>query len=59
MTRWLLIPLGLAAVAGALWVLAAGRLGGDGPPLDEVGAEDRARLEALLRDADADATGWP
>ncbi len=55
-TRWLMLALGLAIVAGALALLVSGGgVGGEaslGPPLSEIDDESRARLERVLREAD-------
>ena len=57
MNRWLLLVLGLAIAAGALFALVRGdspRLpaAGGSPPLDQIDADSRARLEQVLRDAE-------
>ncbi len=46
--RWLAVPVGLALVALALYVLVAGGRGG--PPLDRIDDDSRARLERVLRE---------
>ncbi|MDH3212595.1 MAG: hypothetical protein OEM05_08930 [Myxococcales bacterium] len=51
MTRWLVLLLGLAIAAGAVYLLASGGEE-DGPPLGEIDAPSRARLERVLREAD-------
>jgi hypothetical protein len=55
--RWLLLVLGLAVAAAGLIALAGGdafRLptASGPPPMDEIDAASRARLEQVLRDAD-------
>ena len=55
--RWLLLVLGLAIAAVALFALAGGDslrlpVAGGSPPLDEIDADSRARLEQVLRDAE-------
>jgi hypothetical protein len=50
-TRWLALSLGLGAAALAVWALATRRAA---PPLDDIDAASRARLEQVLRDAEAD-----
>ena len=50
MTRWLALLLGLGAAALAVWALATRR---PAPPLDDIDDASRARLEQVLRDADA------
>ena len=57
MNRWLLLVLGLAIAAAALFALVSGEAprlpeAGDSPPLGEIDADSRARLEQVLRDAD-------
>jgi hypothetical protein len=49
-TRWLAVSLGLGAAALAVWALASRR---PAPPLDDIDDASRARLEQVLRDADA------
>ena len=51
MPRWLAWTVGALALAGGLWALAGGGSQG-GPPLDDIDAESRARLEAVLREAE-------
>ena len=46
--RWLAVPVGLALVMLALYVLVAGGKGG--PPLDRIDDDSRARLERVLRE---------
>jgi hypothetical protein len=56
-TRFLALTLGLAAAAAALYLIASdsGRTpAASGPPLDEIDGESRARLERVLREADAE-----
>jgi hypothetical protein len=56
-TRLLALTLGLAAAAAALYLLASdGGLSpvAPDPPLDEIDAGSRAKLERVLRDADAE-----
>ncbi len=48
MKRWLAVPVGLALVALALYVLVAG--GGGGPSWDHIDDDSRARLEHVLRE---------
>jgi hypothetical protein len=48
--RWLLLSLGLAIAAGALYALLAGD--GGAPPLDEIDDASRARLERALRQSE-------
>jgi hypothetical protein len=55
--RWLLLVLGLAIAAAALFALVGGEAprlpaAGGSPPLDEIDADSRARLEQVLRDAE-------
>jgi hypothetical protein len=55
--RWLLLVLGLAVAAAGLFALARGGafrlpVASGPPPMDEIDAADRARLEQVLRDAD-------
>jgi hypothetical protein len=49
-TRWLALSLGLMAAALAIWALASRR---PARPLDDIDDASRARLEKVLRDADA------
>ncbi len=49
MQRWLALTFGLAVVAGALYVLASG---GNDPPMGEIDAPSRAKLERVLEDAE-------
>ena len=51
MTRGLVLILGLAIAAGAVYLLAAG-VEGKGTPQDDIDASSRARMERLLREAD-------
>jgi len=53
--RWLLFSLALAAALAALAALRPFGLSQDGagPPLDEIDAASRARLEQLIRDAES------
>ena len=50
-TRWLALSLGLGAAALAVWALAMRH---PAPPLDDIDDASRARLEQVLRDAEAD-----
>lgn len=55
MSRWLLVLLGLAIAAAALYALVAGRelpLSESAPPLDDIDEASRHELERVLRDAD-------
>ena len=57
MNRWLLLVLGLAVAAAGLFALAGGDsfrlpVASGPPPLEEIDAASRARLEQVLRDAD-------
>jgi hypothetical protein len=57
LSRWLLLPLGLAIALAALLALATGRAPhprpvASGPPLDRIDAASRAQLEKVLREAD-------
>ena len=54
MPRWLAWTLGLVAAAAGLWALV-GRDTTGGPPLDDVDAASRERLEEVLREAGRDA----
>ncbi len=54
MTRGLLLILGLAIAAGAVYLLAAG-VEGEGAPQDDIDASSRARMERVLREADREA----
>jgi hypothetical protein len=56
-TRWLALSLGLGAAALAIWGLASRRP--PAPPLDDIDDASRARLEQVLRDADAQRTAKP
>lgn len=49
MSRWVLLLLGLAIGGAGLFALASGDR--TGPPLDEIDAESRARLERTLEEA--------
>lgn len=56
-TRWLLLALGLAVAAAGLFALAGGDavrlpVASGPPPMEEIDADSRARLEQVLRDAD-------
>jgi len=55
-TRWLALSLGLGAAALAVWSLASRR---PAPPLDDIDDASRARLEQVLRDADAQPPARP
>ena len=55
--RWLLLLFGLAVAAAGLFALAGGDafrlpVASGPPPLEEIDAASRARLEQVLRDAD-------
>ena len=54
MTRWLVLFLGLAIAAGAVYLLAAG-VEGDGAPQDGIDASSRARMERVLQQADRES----
>ena len=54
MTRWLVLFLGLAIAAGAVYLLAAG-VEGERAPQDDIDASSRARMERVLREADREA----
>ena len=56
-TRWLLLVLGLAVAAAGLFALVKGDavrlpVASGPPPMEEIDADSRARLEQVLRDAD-------
>jgi hypothetical protein len=55
-TRWLALTLGLGAAALAIWALTSRR---SAPPLDDIDDASRARLEQVLRDADAERPAKP
>jgi hypothetical protein len=60
--RWLLLVLGLAVAAAGLFVLAGSDslllpVASGPPPLEEIDAASRARLEQVLRDADREEAG--
>ncbi len=48
MKRWLAVPVGLALVALAFYVVVAG--GRESAPLDRIDDDSRARLERVLRE---------
>jgi hypothetical protein len=55
--RWLLLVLGLAVAAAGLFALVGGDafhlpVASGPPPMEEIDAGSRARLEQVLRDAD-------
>ncbi len=50
MTRWLALSLGLGAAVLAVWALTTRD---SAPPDDDIDDASRARLEQVLRDADA------
>ena len=52
MQRWIALTFGLVAVGAALYVLASGA---KAPPMGEIDAASRARLERVLEDAEAKA----
>ena len=54
MTRWLVLFLGLAIAAGAVYLLAAG-VEGDVAPQDAIDASSRARMERVLQQADRES----
>ena len=56
MTRWLALFLGFGATALAIWALASRR---PPPPLDDIDAASRARLEQVLRQAEAEKAAPP
>jgi hypothetical protein len=59
--RWLLLVLGLAVAAAGLFALAGGDFRllplASGPPLEEIDAASRARLEQVLREAEREEAG--
>ena len=55
MKRWLLLPLGIAIAAGALYALVV--TPGETSALGHIDAESRAKLERTLSEADLDPTG--
>jgi hypothetical protein len=60
--RWLLLVLGLAVAAAGLFALAGGDafrlpVASGPPPLEEIDADSRARLEQVLRDAEREEAG--
>ena len=57
MTRWLALLLGFGAAALAIWALASRRPAA--PPLDDIDAASRAKLDQLLREADAEKGAPP
>ncbi|NRA09071.1 MAG: hypothetical protein HRU02_13025 [Myxococcales bacterium] len=57
MTRWLLLLLGLAMGVLGLRALLGPVSDGSGPPLDEISADDRAKLERVLEAADRQENG--
>lgn len=57
MSRWLLLIIGLAvAAAGLLALVEGGVISTGAPPLDDIDSASRARLEEVLREADAEET---
>ncbi|MEM7413323.1 MAG: hypothetical protein AAF430_24035 [Myxococcota bacterium] len=50
--RWAAWGLGAVALGVALWALGTGSGGPEGPPLDDIDAASRERLDAVLREAD-------
>ena len=57
MTRWFLLLLGLAMGVLGLRALLGPVSDGAGPPLDEISADDRAKLERVLEAADRQENG--
>jgi len=57
LTRWLVLFLGLAIAAGAVYLLAAGVEGvkSDRAPQDDIDASSRARMERVLQQADRES----
>jgi hypothetical protein len=51
--RWLLVVIGLAVGAAALYAL----LPNDNPPLDDIDAASRAKLERVLRESGSGSGG--
>ena len=51
MKRWLLLPVGIAIAAGALYALASAPT--DDRPLEQIDADSRARLDRALIEGDA------
>ncbi len=56
MSRWLLLVLGLAI--GVAGLVALARDSKTDPPLDEIDAASRARLERVLEEADRESGSW-
>ena len=57
MPRWLMLSIGLALVAVALYALLD--LAGVGPPLDAIDDESEDRLERVIRRADREERRAP
>jgi hypothetical protein len=56
--RWLVLTLGLAVAATALYVLAGGGSGGGtAPPLDEIDEASKQRLDRVLREEERRRAG--
>jgi len=60
LNRWLLVLVGLGIAAAGLYALLGSSdlpflASGGAPPLDDIDAKSRARLERVRRDADRDA----
>ncbi len=56
MTRWLALLLGFGTAALAIWALASRR---PEPPLDDIDPASRAKLEQVLRQAEAEKAAPP
>jgi len=55
LVRWLLFIIGLAIAAAGIYALVdSGRFAAADPPLDDIDSASRARLEEVLRKADAE-----
>ena len=57
MTRWLLLLVVLALGVLGVRALLGPVSDGSGPPLDEISADDRAKLERVLEAADRQENG--
>jgi hypothetical protein len=55
-TRWLALFLGFGATALAIWALVSRPAA---PPLDDIDADSHARLEQVLRQAEAEKVAPP